>query len=417
MKKIFILIYLLSIFTGCSDEIKTEKYPIIDLVGSVEKYQRVFCSDYFSSIDLIPLETNEECLLRIGPSPKIILKDSFIFMSGDCLYAFDRSGKFLNQIGRKGQGPGEYLYSSSFFLNTDKSVLYVEDLYKILEYDSNGNHIRTMHTPKLNDKGLINLSYVGDDLFIGSMFNDGKNKYKYCLFDKNGEISECFPNYVFFNREKERASTYDRALDPIHVDNQLYLKDYINDTLYSLEKSKLQPAYIFELGKYSYPIEYLETFNIENPHPLNSFIFGTGLGIVGTPKFFFYNIRVPDLFSKPKAKPRYSPLLNKLIPNESYVYGIYNIEQKTNILLDTDEHFQKGFVNDLNGGLPFIPKYYAGNNIVVDVWFPEDMKEMLSEEYFASQTIKDQQVYQKLKELLKDLKEDDNPVVVVAKLK
>lgn len=403
--------------TGCSDKIETEKYPVIDLVGSVEKYQQAFCSDYFSSIDLIPLETNEECLLPVVPSPKIILKDSFIFMSGNCLYAFDGSGKFLNQIGRKGQGPDEYLYCSSFFINTDKSVLYVEDFNKIPAYDFNGNYIRTIQTPKLDDKKLIDISYVGDDLFIGSMFNDGKNKYKYCLFDKNGEITACFPNHVFFNREKERASTYDRALNPIRVDNQLYLKDYINDTLYILEKSKLQPAYIFGLGKYSYPIEYLEAFNIENLHPLNSFIFGIGLNIVGTPKFFFYNIRVPDLFSKPKAKPRYSHLLKKTIPNDSYVYGIYNIEQKTNILLDTDDHSQKGFVNDLNGGLPFVPKYYAGNGLVVDVWHPETMKEMLTEEYFASQTIKDQQAYQKLKEVLKDLKEDDNPVVVVAKLK
>jgi hypothetical protein len=45
------------------------------------------------------------------------------------------------------------------------------------------------------------------------------------------------------------------------------------------------------------------------------------------------------------------------------------------------------------------------------------MKEMLTDEYFATQTIKDQAGHQKLKEILLNLKEDDNPVVVVAKLK
>jgi len=76
-----------------------------------------------------------------------------------------------------------------------------------------------------------------------------------------------------------------------------------------------------------------------------------------------------------------------------------------------------GIINDINGGLPFIPRYYAGNGVVVDVWNVENMKEMLTDEYFASQTIKNQESYQNLKSLLKNLKDDDNPVVVVAKLK
>lgn len=244
-----------------------------------------------------------------------------------------------------------------------------------------------------------------------------KNKYKYCLFNRNGEIVNYLPNRIFFNRERPRASTYDRSLGPIRVDNQLYLKDYINDTLYILENSKLKPAYIFGLGEYSYPIKYLETFDIKNLHPLNSFTFGTGLDIVGTPKFFFYKIRVPDLFSKPKAKPRYIHLVNESRPDDSDVYGIYNIQQKVNILLDTDKHLQKGIVNDINGGLPIIPRYYAGNNIVVDVWNAEDMKEMLTDEYFASQSIKDPKAHQKLKEIMKNLKVDDNPIVVIAKMK
>ena len=53
----------------------------------------------------------------------------------------------------------------------------------------------------------------------------------------------------------------------------------------------------------------------------------------------------------------------------------------------------------------------------IDVWNVEDMKGMLTEEYFAKQTIKDPLAHQKLKEVLKNLREDDNPVVVVAKLK
>jgi len=75
-------------------------------------------------------------------------------------------------------------------------------------------------------------------------------------------------------------------------------------------------------------------------------------------------------------------------------------------------------INDLNGGLSFSPKYYfAGDIVVVDYWDPEEMKEILTEEFFATKTIKDPQAHEKLKEILKNLKEDDNPVMVIAKLK
>lgn len=413
----YILILLPFIIVSCSisDKKITEQYPVIDLVGSVKKYQMAYCSDYFSSIELIPLETKAECLLPVVPFPRIRCKDGFFFMSGESLYAFDSSGKFLNPIGKKGQGPGEYILPSNFFLNTDRPVVYVADLKKILEYDFDGNHIRSIDKPEFDNNLLTNISYVGDDLFIGDVYNDGEIKYKYYLFNRDGEIINCFPNHIFFNKEKEVTGT--RALEAIRIDHQLYLKDYINDTLYVLNDSKLQPAYVFGLGKYSYPMEYLENFNMDNPFPLNSFRFGSGLGIVGTPKFFFYKIIVPKSLPKPKAKLRNNSLLGELKPDESSVYGIYDIEKKKNILLDTDKHLQKGFVNDLNGGLPIIPRYYAGDNIVVDVWNAEDMKEILTEEYFASQEIKDPQAHQKLKEVLKNLREEDNPVVVVVKLK
>jgi len=102
---------------------------------------------------------------------------------------------------------------------------------------------------------------------------------------------------------------------------------------------------------------------------------------------------------------------------EGIIHGIYDIARHNNILLDTDHHLQKGIINDIDGGLPIIPRYYTGNNEIVDIWNAYDMLEMLTEEYFSSQKIKDLKSHEKLKELLKTLKEDDNPVVIIAKLK
>jgi predicted MarR family transcription regulator len=47
----------------------------------------------------------------------------------------------------------------------------------------------------------------------------------------------------------------------------------------------------------------------------------------------------------------------------------------------------------------------------------EDMKEFLTEDYFAAHEIKDPAAHKKLKDLVQKLDFDDNPVVVIAKLK
>jgi len=415
-----LLLSLTFILAGCSGDKKADgKYPVIDIVNEIGNYQRVYCSDLFSSIELIPLETGDDCLLTKVPFPRILLTDNHIFINSNPfrqqLYAFDGSGKFLNPIGRRGQGPGEYLFSSKFFLNTEKPTIFVEDTKHILEYDFKGNHIRSFKYLSEDGFYLENYAYAGDGMFVASTLYNGKNPYKYYLVDSNGDIIKSFPNHIFYQKNGKWEMTFEGALTPVRLKDQLYLKDYVNDTVYVLKDMELQPAYVFGLGKYTFPMEFLEDFEHQRSLLVSAIRITTTL--VFTEKFIFYLIALPEASPKPKAKPRYNIILKQDRPDDTGVYGIYNIEQQTNTLLDTDDYFQKGIINDLNGGLPFIPIYYAGNNLLVGIWWADDMKETLTDKYFANQTIKDPQAYQKLKELLKTLKDDDNPVVVVAKLK
>jgi len=364
---------------------------------------------------LIPLETKTESVFNFR---NIKIADNVIFIEGrGSLYTFDRSGNFLNPIGRKGQGPGEYTGLYDFFFNTDTPTVFIKDWVKFLEYDFKGNFIRSVGIPKSEDYGRFSkCSHVGDNLFISHISYDGKNRYKCCLFNGNGDIVKCFPNYLFYEMIDRFSDKYQHALSPILVDKRMYLKDLINDTLYILENSNLKPAYVFESGKYKIPLKYLQVFDMQDPAPTNSFEI---IKIVGTPKYFFYDICIPmGSFSEPKREKKFNSRLNDYVSvGAGDVLGIYDIEKKTNIMLDTDSHLQKGIVNDINGGLPIVPLYYAGDGMIVSVWNADEMKEKLTDEYFASQTIKDQAGHQKLKEILKKLKEDDNQVVVIATLK
>ena len=396
------------------------KYPVIDIVNSAGKYQRIYCSDLFSSMEFIALETSDNCLVVVDPRNSrnsILFNNNLFFMKGNKnLYAFDLTGKFLNPIGQVGQGPEDYLYFGDFFLNTDGPTIFVSGGGgRILEYDYNGKYIHSIPLPEIEGIPLSRCSYVGNDLFFGQITNKtGKLKNKYCLFDRNGNIKKYFPNHVFFNRIGFFYTSFDYALRPMQIDDRFYTKDYYNDTIYKITGEMLEPEFVFGLGKYTFSKEDLEVPEASLQVFSKAFMLNF---ILGTPDYFFYNISVPDRFSRPKVKPTYSPELKQLVEYDRFVYGFYDITAKTNILLNTDTHLQKGIINDINGGLSFFPSYYAGDGLVIDVWQADDMLEMLTDEYFASLKIKDQQAHQKLKELLKNLQDDDNPVIVIAKLK
>jgi len=422
MKKILILFCIAINLLACSNQKKTGEYSVIDVLSNIEKYKQVYCSDYFSSMELIPLETSEDCLVSVKSwisENMVLFNNDIIFIQGENnFYTFDITGKFLNSIGQMGQGPGEYLsLTSNNYFNMDDSTIFVDDggTQRILEYDYNGKYIQTIPKPIIVEGFPLSPTfYIGGDLFIGHIFNpSGKKINNYCLFDRNGDVIKYFPNHFFFDRASFFYTKFDGAFLPKLVDDRIYLKDYCNDTIYTFTDSLLKPTFILKFGKYAISKE-----DMGNPEFLNMRSKKITLKyILGTSNYFFYSILVPDIFSRPKAKQVFIPLINKFLPDDNELYGIYDITTNTNILLDTDAHGQKGIINDINGGFPFFPRYYAGDGVVVDIWQASDMKEILTEAYFSTIKIKDQQAHQKLRELLKTLDEEDNPVVVIAKLK
>lgn len=81
-------------------------------------YRECKVSDYASSIRYVSLETKEECLLN--EELQVIVSSQYIFIHdfpADKVYRFDaNNGKFLNTIGKKGQGPGEYKRLFGFYV-------------------------------------------------------------------------------------------------------------------------------------------------------------------------------------------------------------------------------------------------------------------------------------------------------------
>ena len=65
---------------------------------------------------IIPLETADDCLLGSPKRVKMYRDRIFVLDNFDQLYAFDKRGKFLWQIGSRGSGPEEYPEITDFYL-------------------------------------------------------------------------------------------------------------------------------------------------------------------------------------------------------------------------------------------------------------------------------------------------------------
>lgn len=112
------------------------------------------------SITYIPLETSDESLPGNVVSAK---RDGGCYFVQDerGLYAFDSTGRFLNEIGRRGNGPEEYLYMDCYALDRRNKLVYVvcNVQKKIFRFTYQGKFHSVLHV----DKCDANIASRADD--------------------------------------------------------------------------------------------------------------------------------------------------------------------------------------------------------------------------------------------------------------
>ena len=146
-----ILIFLLFIVAGCGEN----KQPAGDFitVDVTAKYpQKKLILQDFMDVEYIPLETTDEYLCQ--GSLWAVGKDVIVasnFNTDGNIFIFDRKGKALRKINRKGQGGEEYTTFSRLVLDEENGEIFANDAYakKILVYDLEGNFKRVFRLIKI----------------------------------------------------------------------------------------------------------------------------------------------------------------------------------------------------------------------------------------------------------------------------
>ena len=144
VKNLFTMIILL-VISGCGEgKQSTDDLITVDVTKSYPKKELIL--QEFMDVEYIPLETNDEflCQNMVRDIGKNLIAVTNLNSDGD-IFIFDRNGKGIRKINRKGQGGEEYLRIFNILLDEDNGEMIVNDamMKKLIVYNLFGKFKRS----------------------------------------------------------------------------------------------------------------------------------------------------------------------------------------------------------------------------------------------------------------------------------
>lgn len=365
---------------------------VIPFARGVTDKKEIKLSEVASEIRYITLETTEDNLLdRDAVHLLVDFAGKYLFVcDGHHIYQFTPEGKYIRKIGKRGQGPGEFR----------KHILAVV-------YDEAKEHI--IATDYLGGKAIV-FSFEGKYLY------DFKIKGKILAFLPPDGIYGYCGNYVFSKertgvdlimmndqgkRLKEFRFNYKegKRYPPIFEDGLfynyqgfVYYKNPFETQLFRIEGKKKMLAYELDLGTYA-------KYEKEDPQKV-VLDKEKGVGSVlpteaGKKRFTFSSLFETD-----------SHLYIRYYQEQEWRLGLYDKRSGQVVRVHSGKMKGDGFVDDLEGGLPFMPVRGNGKTLI----------NMIPAEHLLEK-VQPSQARGSLKKAMENLLVDDNPVIQVITLK
>lgn len=173
---IFIETILLLVMTSCgSDNASTDGFITVDVTKSNYSPKKELVLQDFMDVEYIPMETNDEFVNQgyvnaIGEKYIIVTN----YREDGDIFVYNRKGKAIRKINRKGQGGEEYIYCGGVTLDEENEELFINDSYakKIKVYDLEGNFKRDLIQKSVNNSFYVDIfDYDKENLICYDKFN------------------------------------------------------------------------------------------------------------------------------------------------------------------------------------------------------------------------------------------------------
>ena len=243
-----------------TDKKQTARYPIhIPFEKGMEFEREVKLSDIAESVEYLRLETTDAGLVKYF-MPNMMHRTSkyYIFGEHQNVMQFTRDGKFVRNIGRCGQGPGEYNYIMQVDVDEKAGKVYVLSTGKRLNvYDLETG--KFLQSGKMTHGQLNSFLMQNDSTLVAYKDNgNGQEKTLAYVATLSGKVLHEYPRNELFEVKNGAAYMYggqhDFKLSRFH--GMINLKEYENDTVYTVTSEGLKKRYIIDTGKYGIKLEH-----------------------------------------------------------------------------------------------------------------------------------------------------------------
>ncbi len=370
-----ILVLGVLLLIACSQEQKPSKIPTIDVTKSYPQKEIVLQD--IADVEYIPLETRDNVLIDNLFTVGYLSKDTIMIANkrkGD-VFIFNGKGKFLHSLNHRGQGAGEYVNILRFIYNVTTQEIFVYTSHRgkraILVYSLHGKFKRkfSIATDMLSPLRDFDEKYLlGYEKAKSNIIIETKEQNPTPLFlisKETGEV-DTIQKFRVANRKsadivkKENGIFNIRGFATTNISksqNGFVIDDLFADTIYSFHKDKK-----------------LEPILIKKPK----------INEMGD---------IPTIVSLRKVTEKYF-----FIYTELYKFQKQNNRERTFLCVDRENNE--------------IVNYILRNRDINDKDFEIKPYTMFFSVSDVLELLENGKLNGKLKEIAKNLKEDDNPILM-----
>lgn len=387
---------------------------VIEIAKAISAPAGLKASDYFDDVRYVALETSDNCL--IGSSPNIRVLDRYILVTSaqkQCFLFDKETGKFKCQVGHVGNDPGGYRNVDCQVDEPNGRLLFNGWGHDLIAYDLDGNYMGKIAIPSAGESYPSNNFAMGQDTIVGYFENSlGKERNRILFFKEGGErlallpnMAECPPFEINsmsvwkgesaveeFGPSALRSVVYMEGADPETASvmypyspnfwrrgKDTYFMETFNDTIFRLDGTALRPYLWFSRGEMEW--DYKDRFRKDKSK-------GIFIPEVLDGKHVLFALAITDLYDQERRK-TYNVAFDKRSGRvEASLSG-------------------KGIEDDITGFLPIHLLSVSSSGEYGGLFLAADVTEWFD-------TLGDKECPKALAGL-KDLEEEQNPVVILLK--
>jgi hypothetical protein len=381
----YFIIFIL--FISC----KSNDKSLFEFDPSSLKENEITLSVMSDDIKYIPLDNIIPLTgVNAAYNPIFVNKCIYYYERSIGIVVFDSNGQFLRKIGCKGRGSGEYLYGSNFTVDGRTSTTYIYDLNNLLKIYSKNGVFRNSISLREYGGSIDNVEIFNSKLFISfNLQYDDDYKYEWIIIDTLG-------NAV---KKKQRTlpvfkSNYLHGGGTYVFNHKLNYWNQFIDTVFSfLPDFSVEPNLIIKPGEYRLPKEYVND------------------ALKMLPNYF---------------------IINQILETNKYLIIRYSFYRGKNGLVIIDKKKKESFltywkfdnygsiINDLDGGVNSLPINYMvdnGKEYLIELIDSYQLKAHIRSDKFISEVPKYPEKKKEFEKLASGLKDTDNPVLMLVRLK